>query len=349
MLKKYAFLDRDGTLIFEPKDTFQIDSIELLKILPGVINGLKKLKNDGFRLVMISNQDGLGSASFPKKNFEKPQNEMLRIFKEKGIEFERVFICPHLRKDNCKCRKPKTGLVDEFIKLADIDMKNSFVCGDRESDKKFAENLGLKFADPKFLFGRTARTTALSRKTNETNIELELNLDGIGKYDINTGIGFLNHMLELFSRHSLIDLKIEARGDLEVDEHHLVEDIGIVLGQALKQALGDKKGIQRYGFLLPMDESLAEVALDLGGRQYLVWNVKFKRERVGDMPTELFEDFFRAVSDNLQANLHVNLKYGRNEHHMAEAIFKAFARALRFAVDEDPRAKNLLPTTKGKL
>lgn len=193
------------------------------------------------------------------------------------------------------------------------------------------------------------RTAQIKRETNETNISIELNLDGTGKYSVETGIGFLDHMLELFSKHSLIDLKIQAKGDLNVDEHHVIEDIGICLGQALKKALGEKKGIQRYGFLLPMDESLASVALDLGGRSYLVWNANFKREKIGDMPTELFEDFFRAISDNLGANLHINLKYGRNEHHMAEAIFKAFARALRFAVSEDERVKDLLPSTKGKL
>jgi imidazoleglycerol-phosphate dehydratase / histidinol-phosphatase len=188
-----------------------------------------------------------------------------------------------------------------------------------------------------------------TRKTKETEIKIGINLKGTGESDVETGIGFLDHMLELFSKHSLIDLKIKAKGDLKVDEHHTVEDIGIVLGQAMLKALGNKKGIQRYGFLLPMDESLAEVAVDLGGRSYLVWNVQFKREKIGDMPTELFEDFFRAIADNLQANIHINLKYGRNEHHMAEAIFKAFAKATRFAVDEDPRAKNILPTTKGKL
>lgn len=193
------------------------------------------------------------------------------------------------------------------------------------------------------------RTAQIKRETNETNISVELNLDGTGKYSIKTGIGFLDHMLELFSKHSLIDLKINAKGDLNVDEHHTIEDIGICLGQALRKALGEKKGIQRYGFLLPMDESLISVALDLGGRSYLVWNVNFKREKIGDMPTELFEDFFRAISDNLCANLHINLKYGRNEHHMAEGIFKAFARALRFAVSEDQRVKDLLPSTKGKL
>lgn len=193
------------------------------------------------------------------------------------------------------------------------------------------------------------RMSKVERNTKETQISVELNLDGKGKFFGETGIGFLDHMLELFAKHSLIDLKVVAKGDLNVDEHHTIEDVGIVLGQALREALGNKKGIQRYGFLLPMDEALAEVALDLGGRSYLVWNVSFRREKIGDMPTEMFEDFFRAVADNLGANIHVNLKYGRNEHHMAEGIFKAFARAVRFAVSEDPRCKDLLPSTKGKL
>ncbi|MFH1565115.1 MAG: imidazoleglycerol-phosphate dehydratase HisB [bacterium] len=193
------------------------------------------------------------------------------------------------------------------------------------------------------------KQTTIKRKTTETDIAITALLEGTGKYQIDTGINFFNHMLELFSKHSLIDLKIIAKGDIKVDEHHTIEDIGICLGQALKKALGDKKGIQRYGFLLPMDESLVQVAIDLGGRSYLVWNAEFKREKIGDMPTELFEDFFKTLADNLEANIHINLKYGRNEHHMAEAIFKAFARAMRFAVSKDRRAKNLLPTTKGKL
>lgn len=194
-----------------------------------------------------------------------------------------------------------------------------------------------------------SRTATISRKTTETDISVAVNLDGTGKYKIETGIGFLNHMLELFSKHSLIDLIVKAKGDLYVDEHHTVEDIGICLGEALRKALGDKKGIERYGFLLPMDEALAEVTIDLGGRPYLVWNVTFKREKIGDMPTELFKDFFKAVTDNLQANIHINIKYGRNEHHILESIFKAFARALRFAVSRDKRIQNLLPSTKGKL
>ena len=193
------------------------------------------------------------------------------------------------------------------------------------------------------------RTATINRKTTETDISVTINLDGTGIYQVETGIGFLNHMLELFSKHSLIDLAVKAKGDLKTDEHHTVEDVGICLGEALRKALGDKRGIERYGFLLPMDEALAQVALDLGGRSYLVWNVSFKREKIGDMPTELFEDFFKAVADNLQANIHINVKYGRNEHHIAESVFKAFARALRFAVSRDKRAQDLLPSTKGKL
>lgn len=194
-----------------------------------------------------------------------------------------------------------------------------------------------------------ARTSRISRKTKETDVEVSVNLEGKGKYKVETGIGFLNHMLELFSKHSLIDLTVKAKGDLEIDEHHTVEDVGICLGKALRKALDDKKGIERYGFLLPMDEALTEVAIDLGGRSYLVWNASFKREKIGDMPTELFEDFFKSVADNLKANIHINVKYGRNEHHIAESIFKSFARALRFAVSRDKRAKDLLPSTKGKL
>lgn len=195
----------------------------------------------------------------------------------------------------------------------------------------------------------TTRTSTISRKTTETDISVRVNLDGMGKYQVETGIGFLNHMLELFSKHSLIDLTVKAKGDLKVDEHHTVEDIGVCLGEALRKALGEKQGIERYGFLLPMDEALTEVAIDLAGRPYLVWNVSFKRERIGDMPTELFEDFFKALSDNLQANIHINVRYGKNEHHIAESIFKSFARALRFAVSRDKRTKGLLPSTKGKL
>jgi len=346
MVKKCAFLDRDGTLIFEPQDDFQIDSIEKLKILDGVIEGLKSLIDSGYSLVMVSNQNGIGTDSFPKEDFEKPQARMLEIFEENGIVFDEIFICPHFASDNCDCRKPKTKLVDGF--MDDVDLENSFMCGDRDTDREFGENLGIAYV-PMECNGVFPRIADLERKTSETDIKIFLNLDGSGKYEIDTGIGFLDHMLELFSKHSLIDLKVKCDGDLKVDEHHSVEDVGIVLGQAINTALTSRIGVERYGFLLPMDESLAEVAVDLGGRSYLVWNAEFKREMIGDMPTELFEEFFRAVADNLKANIHVNLRYGKNEHHMIEGIFKAFARALKMAISRDERAKNLLASTKGRL
>lgn len=347
-MTKFAFIDRDGTLIYEPEETKQIDSLAKLRILPNAISGMQKLIKSGYQLVMISNQDGLGTKSFPKQNFLKPQNAMLKIFKKNKINFYKIFICPHLPAKNCACRKPKLGLLNNFLNEENIDYQNSIMIGDRPSDQIFAENLKIKFiAMP--TNGLFPRFALMNRTTKETQINIELNLDGTGKYNINTGIGFLNHMLELFSKHSLIDLNIKANGDLNVDEHHTVEDIGIVLGQAIKQALGDKKGIKRYGFLLPMDESLAQVAMDLGGRSYLVFKYQPKREFVGDLPTELLEDFFQAIAENLGCNLHINIKYGRNEHHKIEAIFKAFAKTMKMAIETDPRAINLLPSTKGKL
>ena len=347
-MTKFAFIDRDGTLIYEPEETKQIDSLVKLKILPNAISGMQKLIKSGYQLVMISNQDGLGTKFFPKQNFLKPQNAMLKIFKQNKIKFYKIFICPHLPAKNCACRKPKLGLLKNFLTEENIDYQNSIMIGDRESDQEFAKNLKIKFiAMP--TNGCFPRFALMNRKTKETQINIELNLDGTGKYNINTGIGFFDHMLELFSKHSLIDLKIIAHGDTNVDEHHTVEDIGIVLGQAIKTALGDKKGIKRYGFLLPMDETLAQVAMDLGGRSYLIFKYQPRREFVGDLPTELLEDFFQAIADNLSCNLHIEIKYGRNEHHKIEAIFKAFAKTMKMAIEADPRAINLLPSTKGKL
>ncbi len=345
---KYAFLDRDGTLVFEPQDTFQVDSIEKLRILDGVIDGLQKLILDGYKLVMVTNQNGIGSVQFPLRNFEEPQEKLLKILRENGVLFEEIFVCPHFKEDDCACRKPKTGLVDNFFREKEIDLENSFMCGDRETDREFAENLGIKYLRMS-CNGSFPRFSRISRNTTETEIFVAANLDGIGDYKISTGIGFFDHMLELFSKNSLIDLEITSIGDLNIDEHHTVEDTGIVLGQALSQALGNKRGIERYGFLLPMDESLAEVAIDLSGRPCLQWNVDFQRERIGEMPTELFEEFFKALSDNLQAAIHVNLRYGKNDHHKIEAVFKAFGRALKSAVRRDDRIKDLLPSTKGKL
>lgn len=367
MLQKYAFLDRDGTLIFEPEDTFQIDSIEKLKILDGVIEGLKKLQKQGFKLVMVTNQNGVGTSSFPTEDFEKPQAKLLEIFKENGIEFERIFVCPHLPEDNCACRKPKIGLVKKFLDESRVDFGGSFVCGDRQTDKEFAENIGIKYVPMECNgtfnpFPYLPRVASVKRDTNETQISLTLNLDGTGKYEVDTDIGFFNHMLQLFAKHGLFDLKITARGDTQYDDHHLIEDVGIVLGQAIKEAAGDKKGTRRYGFmLLPMDEVLvsSEVKLDdvellcatdLAGRYAFETNYQPVREKVNDFSTEMVRHFFKSLALNAEMNLHVQfLNSGENEHHRIEGIFKAFARSLCMSLEYDERGRNLLPSTKGKL
>lgn len=367
MSQKYAFLDRDGTLIFEPQDTFQIDSIEKLKVLDGVIEGLQKLQEQGFKLVMVTNQNGVGTPSFPKKDFEEPQKVLLKIFKENGIEFAEIFVCPHLPEDNCNCRKPKTGLLNKFFAENDVDLKQSFVCGDRETDKGLAEKLGIKFVQMECNgtfnpFPYLPRIASIKRDTSETQISLTLNLDGTGKYEVDTDIGFLNHMLELFAKHGLFDLKIIARGDVKYDDHHLIEDVGIVLGQAIKQAANDKKGIKRYGFmLLPMDEVLVSsevkldnvelaVATDLAGRFAFETNYEPVREKVNDFSTEMLKHFFKSLALNAEMNLHIQfLNAGENEHHRIESIFKAFARSLRMSLEYDKRGRGLLPSTKGKL
>lgn len=367
MSQKYAFLDRDGTLIFEPQDTFQIDSIEKLKVLDGVIEGLQKLQNQGFKLVMVTNQNGVGTPSFPTEDFEKPQARLLEVFKENGIEFDQIFVCPHRLEDDCKCRKPKTGMVDKFCDETDIDLAESFVCGDRETDKEFAEKLGIKFVPTECNgtfnpFPYLPRVASVKRNTNETQISLTLNLDGTGTYDVDTDVGFLSHMLELFAKHGLFDLKITARGDTQYDDHHLIEDVGIVLGRAIKQAAGDKKGIKRYGFmLLPMDEVLVSsevklnvaelaVATDLAGRYAFEANYQPVREKVNDFSTEMVKHFFKSLALNAEMNLHIQfLNPGENEHHRIEGIFKAFARSLRLSLEYDERGKDLLPSTKGKL
>ncbi len=343
---KVAFLDRDGTLIFEPVDTEQIDSVEKLKILPGVIEGLKRIKKAGYQLVMVTNQDGLGTRKFSESQFRKPQEKLLSLLKKEGVEFQKVFICPHFEKDRCSCRKHKTGLVSKFVTQEKIDLDKSFMLGDRATDLGFAKNLGVQGfkMDTNGTFPRLA---FLERSTRETSIFIQCNLDGEGAYKIDTGLNFFNHMLEQLSKHSLIDLAIKAKGDLHVDEHHTVEDIGIVLGQVLSDALGSREGIGRFGFLVPLDETLAEVVIDLGGRPYLKFHCEFKRPVVGDLPTELVEHFFKSFSDALRANIHINVRYGENEHHKIEAIFKATARALRMACERDPRRQNSLPSTKG--
>lgn len=348
MLNKYAFIDRDGVLIFEPVDTRQIDSLNKLKILPGVITGLKNFLVGGYKLIMVSNQDGLGASSFPQASFDLVQNKLLTDLKSAGIEFYKIFICPHLPSDNCLCRKPQTNLLKEFLLLEPMDKSRSLMIGDRDSDKKFAQNLGIKFYETK-TNANFPRIAQLDRNTTETKISVQINLDGQDNYNIQTGIKFFDHMLEQIAKNSLIDIDLICQGDLTVDEHHTIEDVGLALGNVISQALNDRRGMNRYGFLLPMDEALAEVAIDLSGRPFLVWNTQFKREKIGDMPTELFEDFFRAFTNGLQATIHINLRYGRNEHHMVEAIFKCFGRALRQAIAIDEKQPNLIPSTKGIL
>ncbi|MGD0036038.1 MAG: bifunctional histidinol-phosphatase/imidazoleglycerol-phosphate dehydratase HisB [Bacteroidota bacterium] len=362
---KVIFLDRDGTIIAEPPDE-QVDSLEKLELIPGVIQGLRLLQERGYVLVMVSNQDNLGSSAYPNKKYKIVQNKLMRLLNGEGIQFNAVFICPHGANKNCACRKPKTGLVDEFIRTNEVDLLRSFVFGDRETDVKLARNIGYKvvrltsdkstradFKTESFIEGcryiiRSERSATLKRNTSETKISVEVCLDGTGRYKVNSGIGFFDHMLSLLSKHSGIDMKIKMQGDLQVDKHHSVEDTGLALGDAIRQALGDKRGIERYGFLLPMDESLAQVALDLGGRPFCSFNASFGREKVGEFPTELVEDFFRAFADGLRANLHITVA-GRNDHHKIEAIFKAVAQTLRQAVAQNEQNADVLPSTKGVL
>lgn len=360
---KVIFLDRDGTIIVEPPDE-QVDSLEKLEMIPGAIQGLRLLQYYGYVLVMISNQDNLGSVAYPREKYEVVQKKLMGLLAGEAIRFDKVFVCPHNAKDNCACRKPKTGLVDEFIRGNEIDLSHSYVIGDRETDVQLAQNIGFKsvrltidastkanFKTQSFLeacrsITRQDRSASIQRNTAETKISVEVYLDGTGTYTIASGNGFFDHMLAQLSKHSGIDMNINVQGDLQVDEHHSVEDTGLALGEAIRQALGDKRGIERYGFLVPMDESLAQVALDLGGRPFFSWNAKFKREKVGEFPTELVEDFFRALADGLRANLHITVT-GRNDHHKVEAIFKAVSRTLRQAVTRCERNLDVLPSTKG--
>jgi imidazoleglycerol-phosphate dehydratase / histidinol-phosphatase len=364
-MKTVVFVDRDGTIIREPRDK-QIDSLEKLEFIPGIIGGLKLLVDSGYALVMVSNQDCLGSARYPRKTFDLVQGKLLRLLKGEGIVFEKVFICPHDRQDNCKCRKPKLGLLKNYLKLNSIDFSRSFVLGDRETDVEFANNLGVRsvrlsntrrsaasFVAPDAraacqYIARASRFASLKRTTNETAISASVTLDGFGNHEISTGIHFFDHMLAQLARHSGIDIRLEAVGDVEVDAHHTVEDTAITLGEALRSALGDKRGIERFGFTAPLDEALAEVALDLSGRSFLSFECEFKRETVGDLPTELIEDFFKAFADGLGAAIHIKCK-GRNDHHKIEAIFKSTARVLKQAVSIDARARATLPSTKGRL
>ncbi|MEN6459343.1 MAG: imidazoleglycerol-phosphate dehydratase HisB [Thermoguttaceae bacterium] len=342
-----ALIDRDGTLLWEPPETEQIDSLAKFRVLPGVFEGLAALVRRGYTLVMVSNQDGLGTPAFPREAFEAPQAELVRQLGEHGIKFAETFICPHRPADECVCRKPKTALVDDFLKRTSVDRAASLVIGDRETDQRFAENLGIPCVKME-TNGRFPRFASLRRKTRETDIAVFLNVDGSGRTEIATGLGFLDHMLELLGRHALMDLTLRADGDLSVDEHHTVEDVGLSLGAALAEAIGDKRGIERYGFLLPMDESLAEVAIDLSGRPRLVFEGAFQRERVGDLPTELVSHFFGSFADSLRCSLHMTVRRGENDHHKIEALFKALGRCLRQAFRFCPHEQGV-PSTKGSL
>ncbi|MGI7523329.1 bifunctional histidinol-phosphatase/imidazoleglycerol-phosphate dehydratase HisB [Campylobacter coli] len=339
MSEKILFIDRDGTIIEEPKSDFQIDSLEKLRFEKGAIPTLLKLKNFGFKFVLVSNQDGLGTQSFPKEDFEIAHQKMLDILQSCGIEFKDIFICPHFENENCECRKPKTALLDEYIKHNLYNKEQSFVIGDRDTDMILASNLGvrgLKYSENltwkeiKEEILNSFRTASISRITKETNIHVKVCLNG-GKIAINTGVPFFDHMLEQIAVHGGIGLEISCKGDLEIDEHHSVEDVALALGSAIKQALGDKIGITRYGFVLPMDECLASCAIDFCNRPHLVYKAKFKKEKLGELSTEMIEHFFYSLSYSMGVSLHLKVK-GKNDHHKAEGLFKAFAKALKMAV-----------------
>ena len=345
---KAAFLDFEGTLVFEPPDTEGVDPSMTGRILPGVVEGLKRLQAEGYRLVLIPNREKRGEFMAPGADLGGLELGCLEPLQKEGIRFHRIFFCPHGAREKCPCRKPGAAVFKGFLRREKIDPELSVMVGDREVDVQFARKIGV-WGLRKQTNGPFPRLASSVRTSRETDIWVRCNLDGQGHFQVETGLPFFNHMLEQFSRHSLIDLRIRAKGDLHIDEHHLVEDVGLTLGKALSRALGPRTGISRYGFLLPMDDTLAEVAVDLGGRPYLVFHCEFTRERVGDLPTEMVEHFLRSLSDALRANIHVQVRYSRNEHHKIEAIFKALGRALRMACEHDPRMEDCLPSTKGIL
>jgi len=375
-MKKVLFIDRDGTLALEPED-FQLDSLEKLVFYPGVFTYLGKIAREmDYELVMVTNQDGLGTESFPEEDFWPTHHFLLKSFENEGVKFHEVLIDKSFPSDNAPTRKPRTGLLTAYLDDSKYDRSSSFVIGDRLTDMELSKNLGAKgifLAQDDTLgadevVGEVESSIALKttswkaiydflmleqrvvrrkRTTNETAIEMALNLDGSGKSKIHTGIAFFDHMLDQLARHGGMDLELTVKGDLEVDEHHTIEDTAIVLGEAFAEALGDKLGIERYGFCLPMDDCLAQVAIDFGGRNWLVWKADFKREMIGQMPTEMFLHFFKSFSDGAKANINIKAE-GSNEHHKIEAIFKAFAKAIKSAVKRDPD-KMILPSTKGSL
>ena len=378
-MKKILFIDRDGTMVLEPND-YQLDSFEKLEFYPKAFQYLGKIAAElDFELVMVTNQDGLGTDSHPEINFWPVHNLIMKAFENEGVVFSEVLIDKTFPHENAPTRKPATGLLTKYIGNSDYDLENSFVIGDRITDVELAKNLGskaifinteeglgsdeiaskreeldsviaLQTTDWKTIYEflkLEERSATISRKTNETDIYINLNLDGTGKSKIETGIAFFDHMLDQIARHGQMDLEVIVKGDLEVDEHHTIEDTAIALGEVFAKALGNKLGIERYGFCLPMDDCLSQVAIDFGGRNWLIWETEFKREMVGKMPTEMFYHFFKSFSDGAKANINIKAE-GTNEHHKIEAIFKAFAKAIKVAVKRDTE-KMILPSTKGML
>ncbi|WP_424493457.1 bifunctional histidinol-phosphatase/imidazoleglycerol-phosphate dehydratase HisB [Salinimicrobium sp. GXAS 041] len=378
-MKKVLFIDRDGTIVLEPED-YQLDHLDKLEFYPNCFQYLARIANElDYELVMVTNQDGLGTDSFPEDTFWPVQNFILKVFENEGVTFSEICIDRTFPEENAETRKPRTGLLTRYMESGDYDLENSFVIGDRLTDIELAKNLGAKgiFIKTHEDLGSTEvsvdrkeledvislqteswkeiyeflklkeRSAEISRKTNETDIYINLNLDGTGKADIDTGLKFFDHMLDQIARHGQMDLEVRVKGDLEVDEHHTIEDTAIALGEVFSKALGNKMGIERYGFTLPMDDCLAQVAIDFGGRNWLVWEAEFKREKIGEMPTEMFYHFFKSFTDGAKANLNIKAE-GTNEHHKIEAIFKAFAKAIKVAVKQDLE-KMILPSTKGML
>ena len=376
-MKKVLFIDRDGTLVQEPPTDYQLDSLEKLAFYPRVFQWMAKIAQLDYELVMVTNQDGLGTPSFPEETFWPAHQQCMQAFENEGVLFQAVKIDRSLPADQAPTRKPRTGMLTEYMNNDQYDLANSYVIGDRLTDVELAKNLGAKaiwLNDQSSLddirrqredlqdtlalvtphwqavyeqVSQPLRTAQLKRRTQETEIDISIALNGTGKADIDTGLPFFDHMLAQIAKHGMIDLTIRVDGDLEVDEHHTIEDTALTLGEALNKALGDKKGIERYGFCLPMDDCLCQVAIDFGGRNWIEWEAAFRRERIGSMPTEMFYHFFKSFSDTAKCNLNIKAE-GRNEHHKIEGIFKAFAKAIKSAVKQD-REKMILPTTKGML
>ena len=363
-MKKVLFIDRDGTLVIEPPIDYQLDSLEKLEFYPQVFTYLSRIVSElDYEIVMVTNQDGLGTDSFPEETFWPAQNKVIQAFENEGINFADIHIDRTFPEQNAPTRKPGTAMLTRYLK-GDYDLKNSFVLGDRLSDVELAKNLGSKaiflgeggseaelnsksWKEIYEYLIKLNRTSSIVRNTKETKIQIELDLDGNGKNNISTGLPFFDHMLDQIGKHANIDLNIHVNGDLEVDEHHTVEDTAIALGEVFRQALGKKTGITRYGFSLPMDDCLAQVVIDFGGRNWIEWNVDFTREKIGELPTEMFYHFFKSFSDEAKCNLNISCK-GDNEHHKIEAVFKAFAKSIKMAVNRDFN-NMVLPSTKGVL